>query len=167
MAFFSREVRQFADLLNVLAGWCLVGMTALTCADVILRLFRHPILGTYEIVGFLGAAVAAFAMAHTTLHRGHVAVEVLVLALAPRIRMVVYLITQLLSIGLFALIAWECLRFGNDFRASGEVSLTLRVPFFPVLYGISLSSLVVCLVLLVDFLKVLLGKARPWYRWKD
>ena len=162
-----RQARRLADLLNAIAGWSLAVMTALTCADVILRLFRHPILGTYELVGFLGAAVASFAMAHTTLNRGHVAVEVLVTNLPHGLRRFIYLISQILSIFLFALLAFESVRYGNDFRASGEVSLTLRFPFFPVLYGISFSSLVVCLVLLIDFFRVLTGKARPWYRWKD
>ena len=167
MASTPKQVRRLADLLNILAGWSLLGITALTCADVILRLFRHPILGTYEIVGFLGAAVASFAMAHTTLNRGHVAVEVLVAALPPGTRKVIYLVSHLLSIFLFALLAWESIQYGNDFRASGEVSLTLRFPFFPVLYGISFSSAVVCMVLAVDFVRVLAGKARPWHRWKD
>ena len=156
-----------AGFLNVMAGWCLVGMTVLTCADVILRLFRRPILGTYEIVGFLGAAVAAFAMAHTTIRRGHVAVEVLVSRLPLRVQVIIYLVTHLLGVVLFALIAYECVRFGNDLRLTGEVSLTVQIPFFPVLYGISFSSLVVCLVLLVDFWRVLTGGAQTWYQWEE
>jgi len=142
-------------------------MTVLTCADVILRLFRRPILGTYEIVGFLGAAVAAFAMAHTTIHRGHVAVEVLVSRLPVRVQVIIYLVTHLLGVVLFALIGYECVRFGNDLRLTGEVSLTLQIPFFPVLYAISFSSLVVCLVLLVDFWRVLTGGAQAWYQWEE
>lgn len=167
MSSAPKQVRRLADFLNIIAGWSLLGMTALTCADVILRLFRHPILGTYELVGFLGAAVASFAMAHTTINRGHVAVEVLVAALPSGTRKVIYLSSQLLGIFLFALLAWESIQYGNDFRASGEVSLTLRFPFFPVLYGIAFSSTVVCVVLIVDFVRVLAGKAGPWYRWKD
>jgi TRAP-type C4-dicarboxylate transport system permease small subunit len=164
---FARKVRSLADFLNLVAGWCLVGMTALTCADVILRCFRHPILGTYEIVGFLGAAVAAFAMAHTTMRRGHVAVEVLVSKLSPRVQVIIYLITHTLSIILFIMIAYECARFGNDLHATGEVSLTLQIPFYPVLYGIAFASVVVCLVLVVDFWRVLTGGAQAWYRWEE
>ncbi len=167
MIYSSRGVQRLADTLNLIAGWSLVGMTALTCADVILRLFRRPILGTYEIVGFLGAVVAGFAMAHTTVKRGHVAVEVLVSRFSPRVQKIIYLITHLLSIVLFALISWECIRYGNDFRTSGEVSLTLRVPFYPVLYGIAFSAMTVCLVLLVDFWKVIKGGAQPWYQWEE
>ena len=142
-------------------------MMFLTCAHIILRLFRRPILGTYEIVGFLGAMVAGLAIAQTTLDRGHVAVQVVVTRFSPRVQEIIYLITHLLSIFLFALLAWECVRYGNDFRASGEVSLTLRLPFYPVVYGIALSAIVVCLVLFVDILQVLTKRAEVWYQWEE
>ena len=166
MAVFTREVRRLSEFLNLVAGWALVGMTALTCADVILRIFRHPILGTYEIVGFLGAVVASFAMAHTTVLRGHVAVELLVMRLPHKVQFAIYLITHVLSLALFALIAYEGILFGNDLRLANEVSLTLQIPFFPVLFGISFACMVVCLVLLVDFWRVLVGQAKVWYQWE-
>jgi TRAP-type C4-dicarboxylate transport system permease small subunit len=167
MMWIPRTIRRVSNFLNALAGWSLVAMTALTCADVLLRIFRFPIRGTYEVIGFLGAAVAAFAMAHTTLHRGHVAVEVLVANLGHRLRWTIYLVTQALSVFLFVLIAYQSLQYGKSLKAASEVSLTLQLPFYPVLYGISVSSVVVCLVLLVDIWRVASGAARPWYRWWD
>ena len=166
MASGSIQIRRLADFLNLIAGWALIIMTFLTCADVILRMFRLPILGTFEIVGFLGAVVASFAMAHTTIMRGHVAVEVLTQKLSDNAQRIIFVITSALSIVLFLLLAYECLRFGNDLRIEKEVSLTLHLPFFPVLYGISFSSLIVCIVIFIDFWKVLLGKEKPWFQWK-
>lgn len=160
------KVRRLADFLNVIAGWALIFMTFLTCADVVLRLFRLPILGTYELVGFLGAVVASFAMAHTTVMRGHVAVEVVTAQLSRKAQRIIFVITSALSIVLFIMLAYECLRFGNDLRIENEVSLTLQIPFFPVLYGISFSSLVVCLVIFIDLWKVLCGSEEPWFQWK-
>jgi hypothetical protein len=40
------------------------------------------------------------------------------------------------------------MRYGHDFRIYGEVSMTLRYPFYPILYGMSVASMAVCLVLL-------------------
>lgn len=145
---FEECVTRLSRVLDQLAGWCLVAMMSLTVADVILRVFRRPILGTYEIVGLMGAIVIAFAMPHTTLQRGHVAVDVLVIHLSSMTRVVIALITRILSIILFTLIAWECIRYGNDLLACGEVSMTLRLPCYPVLYGISFAAIVVCLVIL-------------------
>lgn len=162
-----RFIKRLSRILNWVAGWSLVGMTALTCADVILRCFRRPILGTYEVVGFLGAVVISFALAETTLERGHVAVEVVVSRLPLKIQGIIYLITHLMGIGLFLLIAYECFSYGNDLRASGEVSLTLKLPFFPVLYGISFSALVVSLILLGDIFLMLARGPGEWYRWEE
>jgi TRAP-type C4-dicarboxylate transport system permease small subunit len=161
-----RLTSRSSKILNWVAGWSLVGMMFLTCADIILRLFRRPILGTYEIVGFLGAIVAGFALAQTTIERGHVAVQVVVTRFSPQIQKIIYLITHVLSIFLFALLAWECVQYGNDFRASGEVSLTLRMPFYPVVYGVAFSAVVVCLVLFVDILQVVTKRAGVWHQWE-
>ncbi|MDZ7698836.1 MAG: TRAP transporter small permease [Deltaproteobacteria bacterium] len=164
MFAFEKGVHRLTDLLNLVAGACLVAMTILTCADVVLRLFRHPILGTYEIIGFLGATVAGFAMAYTTVKGGHVAVAVVVMRLSPRVQKVIFIITQLLGMVLFALLTWECVKYGNDLRTSGEVSLTLELPFFPVLYGLSLSAFMVCLVLWMDLWRVFTKRREPWAR---
>jgi len=164
MIAFGKGVYRLSSILNFVSGFCLVGITGLTCADVVLRLFRHPILGSYEIVGFLGATVAGFAMAYTTMKGGHVAVAVLVMQLSHRAQKAIFIITHLLAITLFSLLTWECIGYGNDLRTSGEVSLTLELSFFPVLYGLSLSSFVVCLVLWVDLWGVLAGKKEPWSR---
>jgi hypothetical protein len=45
--------------------------------------------------------------------------------------------------------------YACDLRASGEVSLTLELPFYPFVYGIGFASASVCLVLLVDLSKSL------------
>ncbi len=167
MSAFGRGVQRLSYALNLLAGGLLVGMTALTCADVVLRIFRRPILGSYEIVEFMGATAAGLALAYTTLKRGHVAVSILVALFSRRIQTVICLIVQLASMGLFALLSWECLLYGNDLKAANEVSLTLELPFYPVLYGLAVSSFMVCLVVGVDFWRVLTGREKPWYLWKD
>jgi TRAP-type C4-dicarboxylate transport system permease small subunit len=167
MTDFIRVTHWSSRMLNWVAGWSLVGMMMLTCADIILRLFRRPILGTYEIVGFLGVMVAAFAMAQTTVERGHVAVEVVVTKFSPRVQKIIYLIIHLLSIVLFAVLAFECVRFGNDLRTSGEVSMTIQLPYFPILYGIAFAAVIVCLVLVIDILMVMTRGAEAWYRWEE
>jgi TRAP-type C4-dicarboxylate transport system permease small subunit len=166
MTGFIALIKRFSRILNWVSGWSLMGMMGLTCADIVLRLFRRPILGTYEIVGFLGAMVAAFAMAQTTIERGHVAVQVVVTRFSPRIQEIIYLITTLLGLGLFALLAWECVRYGNDFRTSGEVSMAARLPFYPILYGVAFSAGMVCLILAADFLMVITKKTEAWYDWE-
>ena len=149
-----------ARLLFGLAGAAIVAMMLLTCADVILRLFSRPIPGTYELVSFFGAVSVAFAMAHTCVEKGHIAVSVLVQLLPRRGRETVDALTSALSLTLFALIAWRSVLYAEDLRRSGEVSLTLQLPFYPFVYGIGLSAAVVCLVLLSDLIRHLQGAFR-------
>ena len=52
---FFGYTRIFIYVLLGIAAISLIVMMVLTCADVIMRAFRKPISGTYEIVGFLAA----------------------------------------------------------------------------------------------------------------
>ena len=63
---------------------------------------------------------------------------------------------------LFAFLTFECIRYGYELKTAGEMSLTLEWPFYPLLYGMSFSFLIVCGVLLVDIYEVVIGKKAPW-----
>ncbi|MBW2310937.1 MAG: TRAP transporter small permease [Deltaproteobacteria bacterium] len=141
-----------ARRLGIVAAASIFFMMALTCADVILRLFRMPIPGTYEIVSFMGAVAVSFAVARTSVEKGHVAVSLVVQLLPKRAQGLVEGIIAILGIILFALIAWQSSLYALDCQRSGEVSLTLQLPFYPIIYGIAFGAVIVCLVLLVDFL---------------
>ena len=136
--------------MNYLAAICVMAMMMLTCADVVLRLFKHPILGTYELVGLFGALTIALAIPATTLNKGHVAVDFVVDKLPPSGRKICTIITTLLSIFLFALIAWQSFLYANILRSTGEVTLSLQMPFYPIVYAISAAALLVCIVLFFE-----------------
>jgi TRAP-type C4-dicarboxylate transport system permease small subunit len=128
-------------------------MMLLTCADVVLRLFRHPVPGTYEIVGFLGTVVIAFAMAYTSLERGHIAVELLVEKLPRRLQGGIEAAVSLIGAVLFSLLSWQSLSYAADLRQSGEVSVTLTMPIYPFIYGLAAGSGLLTLVLLLEGLR--------------
>ncbi len=138
---------------NYIACVAIIVMMLLTCADVLLRLFGHPILGTYEMIGFSGAVVISFALAYTSLEHGHIAVELLVDSLPKRLQAFINGVNDLIGMALFSLIAWQSFVYAGDLRGSGEVSLTLQIPTYPFVYGISLGCALLCLVLLVDAIR--------------
>ena len=158
---FSRVGSKLAEALNLFAGCCLFGMVMLTCSDVVLRFFNHPILGAYEIMCFLSAGTAAFAMADATLNRVHVCVDVLVVLFSQKVQTIIYIITRIFSIFLFILICYECFKSGYNLQQFNELSMTLKLPYFPILYGISFASLVVCFILLIDIAKKIKEDRRP------
>jgi TRAP-type C4-dicarboxylate transport system permease small subunit len=156
MYTFEKISHAMAKRLYWVAGVAIVVMMLLTCADVVLRYFRKPIPGTYELVCFLGAAAVAFSMAHTSVERGHVAVAFVVSLFPRRIQGLIESITTIFGLSFFSLIAWQSAIYANELRCCGEVSLTLELPFYPFVYGISFSAAIVCLILLSDLFKNLL-----------
>ena len=138
---------------NALAGIAVVIMMLLTCADVILRLFRRPVPGTYEIIGFLGTVVIAFSLAYTSLEKGHIAVEIFAEKLPRKIKAGVDTFTAVIGAALFSLITWQSLVYAVDLKHSGEVSVTLTMPIYPFIYGIAAGSGLLCLVLLVESMR--------------
>jgi TRAP-type C4-dicarboxylate transport system permease small subunit len=136
----------------MIAAMAIFAMMALTCADVFMRIFRKPITGTYEIVSFLGAIAVSFAIAHTSAENGHVSVSLIVQHFPKKAQRIVEAVISMLGILLFIFIAWQSLVYGMDCRRTGEVSLTLELPFYPVMYGVAVGAGVECLVLFSDFL---------------
>ncbi len=155
MTALKKYVLLAAEKLDLIASAAIVAMMSLTCADVILRMFRRPIPGAYELVSFLGAIAVSFSIAHTSAERAHVAVSLLVRMLPSRIQGIVEASVALLSLVLFGLISWQCLVYGNDCRLNGEVSLTLGIPLYPVIYGVAFGASVVCLVQMVDLINAI------------
>jgi TRAP-type C4-dicarboxylate transport system permease small subunit len=151
------SVGRLSRLINVIAGIAITFMMVLTVLDVILRSFRRPIVGTYELVAFSGAVVVGFAIPLTSWLRGHIYVDFFTSKLPKTARSVFNLITRAMGIALFLLIGWNLIKVGMDLQQTGEVSLTLQLPFYPVAYGVAVSCFVQCLVLLADIVKIFRG----------
>ncbi len=161
MAHLERIVYFINRWLNWAAGSVLVLAVLLICVNVIFRAFGKPILGVFEIVGFGGAVVASCALGYTQLKRGHIGVEVVVSRLSQRSQTIIESIASFLSMGLFTILTWQCVLLANSSWQSGELSETLRFPYFILIYVLAFGSAALCLVCLVDFLKSLskaLGK---------
>jgi TRAP-type C4-dicarboxylate transport system permease small subunit len=157
MQSIINKVQGLSKLLNVIAGIAITFLMFLTVTDVILRSFRRPIVGTYELVAFSGAIVIGFAVPLTTFLKGHVLVDFFVLWFPKGIRNIVHIVTRLLGIVLFSLLGWNLIKLGMDLYRTGEVSLTLQLPFYPVAYGIGVCCFVQCLVLIAHILQVIGG----------
>ncbi|RZB30361.1 MAG: hypothetical protein SRB1_02641 [Desulfobacteraceae bacterium Eth-SRB1] len=153
MFYFDRFINIVSRGFNWIAAGAIVSMMLLTTADVILRVFRCPIPGTYEIVGLLGAVVISFSLAYTSVERGHIAVEFLVQKLPKKVRIFISAINEFLCLFFFGLLTWQTILLASDLKESGEVSLTLQMPIYPYVFGIAMGCGLLFLVLLKDFIK--------------
>ena len=143
---------------NALAGVTLTLIMGITVTDVILRYLGRPIVGTFELVAFLGAVTIGFSIPFTSWVRGHIYVDFFILKLPAKARNAFHLATRCMGLCLFLLIGWNLIKMGADLSRSGEVSATLQMPFYPVVYGVGVACFLQGLVLFGDIVKVLRGK---------
>jgi TRAP-type C4-dicarboxylate transport system permease small subunit len=158
MGGFQNVVLRLSNWMHVVAGIALTFIMLLTVSDVVLRLFGHPIVGTFELVGLGGAVVIGFGIPITSWNRGHIFVDFMINWCSPKIRDGFNVVTRLVSIGLFILVGWNLFILGNDLLKSGEVTLTRQLPFYPVAYGLGICCFIQCLVLICDLAKISGGK---------
>jgi len=151
LAFALKFVSRFMCGVAVAA---LVAMMVLTMADVVLRAFNRPILGTYELVGILGAVVIGFAIPFTSMTRGHVIMDFLTDRLSGTARTALHMLTRLVAIAFFVIAAWNLCRLGSDYSKAGEFTLTLKLPLYPIPYGIAFCCFVECLILFGEMIGI-------------
>jgi len=158
MEGFLKTINGISRFLNIIAGISLTFLMLLTITDVILRGFKSPVPGTFEVVAFAGAVVIGFSLPRTSWLRGHIFVDFFILKFSQKGRDIFNIATRCVVIILFFLIGWNLIKYGMDLQKSGEVSLTLQMPFYPVAYGVGVCCFVQCLVMVCDIMKIFGGK---------
>lgn len=153
----EKFVNWLADKVNRLSAAAVVFIMFLTVADVFMRLFGHPISGTYEIVGFVGALIISFALPYTSIQKGHIAVDFLMMKMPWLVRVIVNAINAFIAMVLFGIISWQSVVYAVGLKSSGEVSATLQMPVYPFIYGVAVGCALLCVVLFIEFLRQFKG----------
>ena len=143
---YHRTLRASVEALAWVAGMGLMVMVLVTSADVVLRQFNLSLTGAYDLVKIAAAITVAAALPYTTAIKGHVAIEFFFHKLGRRGRMVVDALMRLGGMGLFGLLAWGSVDYGNSLRRKGEVSMTLQLPIFWLPYVVAASCGLVVLI---------------------
>lgn len=160
MAFLVKLSMILNRVLKVTGGVFLIGMILLTCANIFIRKLYIPIPGTFELMGYAGAVVAAFALGYTQLTRGHICVDVLVNTYPAPLKRLISLINHGVCSLFFFAATWQVVKKAMILKNSGELSETLRIIYYPFTLAVALGCFVLALTLLTDFLAVLFpGKA--------
>jgi TRAP-type C4-dicarboxylate transport system permease small subunit len=145
---YHRALRMVVLSLAGLAGIGLMVMVLVTALDIVLRVFRVPVTGAYDIVRIAGMVTIAAALPYTTAIKGHVAIEYFFHKLGRRGRLVVDTVMRLLTVALFLVLAYQSMEYGQALKKSGEVSMTLQLPVFWIPYILAVSCVLVALVTL-------------------
>jgi len=152
-----KYLKTLRDSLKVLGAICLMGMTLLTCADVVGRYLGHP---SVELVGFMAILAVALALPYTHGMKGHIGVEILVNTLSEKKQAVFDLCTNIIALILFAVVTWRMARYAVTFRNSGEVSMNLEFPEHLIIYATAFCFLIFTLTIIegiFNAIKLLMG----------
>ena len=117
-----------------------------------------PISGAFELMGYFGAVAMAFSLGFTQLHKGHIAVDILVLGLSRRPRRILNCINDFICMLFFGAVSWQITRYGTTLLQTGEVTETLGIIYYPFTYCVALGCATIALVFLTDLLKSLFPK---------
>lgn len=135
--------------LDQLAGYCLVAVMLVVVGNVLMRaLFKQPILGTYDYVGFLTATAIGLALAHCALQNAHIAVDYVVERLPRKTRAIIDSTTNSLAIVFWGLALWNLAIYAGSMKNNGIVSATSQLPVSPFVYLVAFGLFALCLVLL-------------------
>lgn len=144
MELYQKILSFLSEKLKMIGALCLFGMAAMTCADVIGRLFGHPIFGSVELVSFMGVIAIATTLSFTHEHKGHIGVELFVMKLSSRTRNLIDLCTGSITLALFAVVTWRMVDYGLKMQSSGELSMNLKLPEYVVIFFLACCFFIYC-----------------------
>lgn len=153
MEAFEKALNWVNKLLRLIGGIAVVSMMAVTCLDVLLRGFGHPLVWAVDLVGFLALMSLACALPITHAEAGHVGVDLFVQKLSVRTQAWFDTVTSLVSCILFGVIAWRMWLYAAELAAKGEVSMTVQIPKSPFIYLVAVCFAVLTATVFLDFLR--------------
>ncbi len=156
MEIVEKILARIGSVMRIGGCLCLLGMAFLTVADITGRLNRSPIFGSEEIVAFLAVLALGLSLPYAHSHRSHIGVEVFVQLMSTKVRRLLKLFRETLSVVFFATVTVMMCAYARDIHHSGEVSMNLGLPEYLLLYVLSACFAVVTLTMFVDLLQFLL-----------
>ena len=161
--FLTRFNRPLVAFVKYVAMWILAMMMFLTFADVLLRyVFNSPVPGATELIEFMMGIVVTFSVAYTAHKKAHISVDLLLMNFQKKTRKVIGVVTSFLTFGLFVLICWQTLILIIEDYRSTIISAVLYIPVYPFIATVTVGFVVLCLVLLAEFLGLLGEVMSEW-----
>ncbi|MBA7680813.1 hypothetical protein ES703_89134 [subsurface metagenome] len=116
------------------------------------RLFNSPLTFSYELTGAMLVLVVFFTVAYCGIQKSHIGIDILVSRFPPKARAITNAFVYFLSICLLGAITWRSIFYAIYFLHQGRVSGILGFPYYPFVFAVAFGSLLLALVLLVQFL---------------
>lgn len=127
-------------------------MMFLTLADVTLRKFGSGIPGAFELNGLMLVVITFFALAHCWNQDGHIRVDMFLHRFPLRVRSTANGCTALVGLLFFGAVMLGGAKFAVKALEKHEISVTLKLPLFPVKLLLVIGCALFCFQLLLSFI---------------
>jgi TRAP-type C4-dicarboxylate transport system permease small subunit len=154
MKLFVKIIKKINYWMNSISEVLLFFMMMLTVLDVVLRSLGSPIVGTYELVSMIGALIVGFSVPQTSWDRAHVFVDFMIENRSEAVKNSFFITTRIIGIITIVILAYTLFVKATTLHRSGEVSMTLHVPYYPVAYALSVCFLLEAFTFLTDIFKI-------------
>ena len=135
----------------------IAGLMFLTAMDVIGRFFGRPISGSYQISELTQLWIICLAWPFTLSVSSHVSVNFFIAKRSPITKKAAQILTRVISMGIFAAIAWQgSIMVGRSFE-QGELVNILNVPLYPFQLAVPIGAFISFLALFVQLCLLAVG----------
>jgi len=152
MKYFEQVVIFLNKIFLIIGGIAVLALMTVATANVVMRIFHIPFRGAYELVSFIGAIVIAFALGFTQQRKGHIVVDILTEKFPRMLGKAFDIISHLVTMVFFAVVAWQIYRVGMQIWSSGELSETLKIIYHPFIFAVSSGFVMLSLTALIQLM---------------
>jgi TRAP-type C4-dicarboxylate transport system permease small subunit len=150
MSQFNKILNSTVGGLRWFAAGALVVMMVITTANIVLRVIYRPILGAPEIVTHGLIVLASLGLIDAVFGRRNISVDLLTSRLPRKARAVIGVLTGLLSLGVFSVMAWQGFLVAWEKLIKGEYEPILGFPVVPFRWLVAICLAILCVVFLRD-----------------
>lgn len=159
----NRLISSLCKVMHCVAGLALLATFLLVVSDIIaIKVFSFPIPGGIELVTFLATVTIAAAIGAVAYARGNVAVDFLLGSLPPRAKTSLMVLTNILSCALFGILVTYTARYAAILAATGDVSMTQRIPYYPFVYFLAICYAVTLVVVAMQLVESIVEAIQAW-----
>jgi TRAP-type C4-dicarboxylate transport system permease small subunit len=155
LARIEAELARVSRYMVYIAAIALFGMMAVVVIDVVGRYaFHSPLMGAYELIGYLMAIAGPWAIAYSQVQKGHIRVDFLLKRFSRKGQAVITSISYIIGVAVFSVLCWRMISraqyyFGLE---RGNTTDTMGIPIAPFVVMVAIGLGMLALVLLFDLI---------------
>lgn len=157
----EKGITGIARILNSTAAVLLVGLMALTVAEVIGRYtFNHPIKGSYELIEHIMGITVTLVMAYVMVKGAHIRIEVLTSRFPHRYQAGLEAFAYFLGMVTFGVVTWKMFLLEEEWRVIAHATDTLQMHIAPFVLVATIGWGIFALVCLIKLIHVIAGESK-------